>query len=261
MIWAFASPEPAFVAQVKSRKVGRRYHQLREIPAVLHTCRESRNEFLETDDPNDISLQRRRLAHPVYKLHFREGSTRNGLRGRFMSSDTDTFWPLEIDTIGHAFANHFVNPSLSPVLRHLTITRCSLDEWELKSLIDKVPTLGTLTFALSASYYSRFGSLLPEINGELNINGFPTVWQNHLQSYRSKFNTLLKKMAPKYPKLNTLKVKWRFQDQIIANEGIKLLPPPEEDPFKELDREMNRISRRKIKEKRERKQAKDRSSL
>jgi hypothetical protein len=93
-IWGMAAPEPAFIVQVPRGKAGKGYTYTRAVPAVLHACRESRNEYL---DPGlsecQESVNRRRKVHPVYKLSFHssDGSREAPV---YFSSDIDTFCGL-----------------------------------------------------------------------------------------------------------------------------------------------------------------------
>ncbi|KAE8452549.1 hypothetical protein EG329_000452 [Mollisiaceae sp. DMI_Dod_QoI] len=106
IIWALVAPAPAIIIQRKSTVKGRRFHFSRAVPTVLHVCRESRMEYLETGS-SDETLERRRAAHPLYKLYFRNRSKKSA--GVYMDMDIDSFWgkhyrcsPQFLRTFGHS---------------------------------------------------------------------------------------------------------------------------------------------------------------
>ncbi|CZR66216.1 uncharacterized protein PAC_16117 [Phialocephala subalpina] len=99
LIWAFAAPAPATVAQryshVGSMK-GNRWTYLDRaggVPALLHACQDSRKEYLEDDGEYDVEATVvRRRGHPVYKSILTLGIEHRG--GAYISTDIDSFWPM-----------------------------------------------------------------------------------------------------------------------------------------------------------------------
>ncbi|KAF4636829.1 hypothetical protein G7Y89_g1247 [Cudoniella acicularis] len=89
IIWSFASPEPQLIVQRPSEKLPGRFTYRRKVPAVLHACRESRAEYLDTGREEDKdSAAARRRQHPIYRLYFQ---TRFRSSQLFFSNDIDMF--------------------------------------------------------------------------------------------------------------------------------------------------------------------------
>ncbi|KUJ13510.1 uncharacterized protein LY89DRAFT_737489 [Mollisia scopiformis] len=161
-IWSFAAPEPSLVVQCSSRIRDRSFHYARAIPAVLHAFRESRLEYLETDDPKDQSLQLRRAAHPVYKLHFQQDLPQNsgsdGPRashaGWYMSTDFDTLCGrLYLQQESGLFVD-IGEFGVAATLKHLAVTVHRVSSHlqdRIESLRTGFPVLETLTFMFSES--------------------------------------------------------------------------------------------------------------
>lgn len=72
-IWSFVELEPAVIVQYMTREKDVQYKFSRSIPPVLHACRESRFEFLDTgvegEKKNGMDVVHKQ-AHPTYKLYF-----------------------------------------------------------------------------------------------------------------------------------------------------------------------------------------------
>jgi hypothetical protein len=96
-IWGFGAPDPYLVAQEEFLNFKYRFSYNRPVPAVLHACRESRQEFLESDDTSaDGPPAIRRRDHPVYNISFhREKHSSSPI---FFSA-IDSFWGYQYSTV------------------------------------------------------------------------------------------------------------------------------------------------------------------
>jgi hypothetical protein len=83
IIWRLTTPDPCVIIQYRSRKIKSRFVYKRKVPPVLHTCAESRTEFLDTG----TTTKENRI---VYSLQFR--SERLRCSPVFLSFQIDSFW-------------------------------------------------------------------------------------------------------------------------------------------------------------------------
>jgi hypothetical protein len=199
---------------------------------VLHACRESRNEFLETDDAsNDVILARRRRAHPVYKLHIIDDEqTQHKPSPVFFSCDVDTLWPWS-HMPGDRFSYPFSGTACLDIandLKHLALPWkfISWSDWDWWNA--QFPKLESVTILQSDKRWdprvkqSVIVDYPPEIDGQLSIIGIPEsqksyrLGMHHSRQLQERFEE--QKLHRKLPLL-----KLRFENQFIVNEG--LIPP------------------------------------
>ncbi|CZR52584.1 uncharacterized protein PAC_02461 [Phialocephala subalpina] len=219
MVWALAAPEPATVAQRKSRVKGRDFYYLRPggVPALLHACKESRYEYLE-EDTNDkdakAEIESRRRKHPVYKLFFRKYSKTSA--GAYMSVDVDTFWAM-----------HFEFEAASSV-KHLAVTYSDFSRVALWSF----ESLESLTVLVEEKeLLERFGgpitypaevdsqmTQLSDMNLAIIVSGRQFVMGLTMSIIHGE-NT----------KFGSLPLKWRYERQFIRAENLRI-PEIEDGP-------------------------------
>ncbi|KUJ13506.1 uncharacterized protein LY89DRAFT_687578 [Mollisia scopiformis] len=222
------------------------------VPAVLQACRESRHEFLE---PGDVtSLERRREAHPLYKLYFQnEDKTDAGI---YFCAELDCFWGMRdkliIHTPGTVRPPQFADMTamlavtgLDQILKNLAVP----DWWigsilidgepsqrlpfggfsrvDLMHLIEVLPCLETLTLVVTEEFLCRepetrdeLVNYDPEINGELDDTRMSRLQRAVVHNVKGLAMTLkiLKKLAPQKNWPKTLK--FRFDRQMMENEGF-----------------------------------------
>lgn len=246
-IWGFAAPDPCVVVQCDSFNPIVRYRYVRDggkVPGVLHACRESRNEFLETDDAsNDVTLARRRRAHPVYKLYFIDDRrTRRKTGPVFFSCDVDTFWPLN-HKVGDRDSHSFSGTALLDIaknLKHLALLWqfISWSDWDWWNA--RFPKLESLTvLQWDKRWDPRSKKYLnidcpPEIDGQLCMIGMPEHQKAYLQALMRRSKELQDKFEEQKLDQKFPLVKLRFENQFIVNEGI-VLPQAPQDPIDDLE--------------------------
>ncbi|KAF8856446.1 hypothetical protein BDZ45DRAFT_691821 [Acephala macrosclerotiorum] len=211
-VWAFASPGLAVIIQKMSRVRGRRFHFDRAVPAVLHTCRESREMFLDggEGDKKKTSSKKgkgdegakkyRKRDHPVYKFCFRNQSPKSG--GAFFSAGIDSFWGMQY----HGKRG---------------ITNLNV-----------LPNLGTLTVLIPEAelFFGRhgrdvqMGSYEPEVNGELDDSDSASARGHHVS--KAKLLTKeLDKLKILHPDKSFPVLKFRWEKQFVEVENLNVPKP------------------------------------
>jgi len=234
-IWGFAAPDPRVIVQSGSSHPKGRHPYVRDgskVPGVLHACRESRNEFLETDDAsNDVTLARRRRAHPVYKLHIIDDEqTQHKPSPVFFSCDVDTLWPLN-PLLGNRFNYPFSGTACLDIakdLKHLALhwQFISWSDWDWWSA--QFPNLESVTILQEDRPWDPRNRKVvtvdcpPEIDGQLSIIGIPESQKSYLLGMRSSRH-LQKRFEEQKLHRKLPLIKLRFKNQFIVNEG--LIPP------------------------------------
>lgn len=224
-IWTLLAPPPAVIIQRLSSKKGRQFRFIREIPVVLHVCRESRIEYLETNDPTDTSLKRRQNAHPVYKLYF-GNSTKTGCK--VFMSNFDSVW-----TTWPSLKAKWMKPQ--PSLKHLFIDLPSNPPTSAYyiELNERFPKLEVITFIISLkllggrSIIGQWSSYGPEMDGEMDEANLRCP----LTSYFLNFKYACKSSYAIAEKLgiargvrqdgNFAVLKFRIEEQFMENENIR----------------------------------------
>lgn len=213
-----------------------------KVPAVLHACKESRAEFLDTGakeetgkGKKDGGLTRRQREHPVYKLSFYARSARTS-RPVYFSASHDSLWgDAKIDTFHQGRINVVTSLDIAPTLTHLI--------WEpftavdLRDLLAKFPRLETLTI-LVRNYMIPI--LRPELDGQLDDRGYSTEQLrliNNEVNQRTANTQLLAVMESEKTEMKMPVLKYRFRSQFLTNEGLAL-PIRPEDPLSEFDQGM-----------------------
>ncbi|CZR52581.1 uncharacterized protein PAC_02458 [Phialocephala subalpina] len=263
MIWALVAPEPAVVVQARSRNPGRQFHYIRSggVPAVLHTCQESRAEYIQTDDPKEAdALARRRRAHPVYKLYSDQGKrTRNGQRGFYMDVDHDSMWGLyRTDDSPHWSyifdgSPRFIvgHPSLKSTLKHLIIAWNEVEGNDrIRYMVIDFPALETLTIVLPEWQLSQDGT----ISVPCDLDG--TLVAEMLQQYAFNFLTRVEDAITDFqdrweidtPEKGYPDVTIRVDKGFINTKHIEL-PEPLKNPLEDMMKEMKGIKTRRTKAK------------
>lgn len=255
--------------QVDSKSIVGGYHYIRSgppVPALLHTCRESRYEYIEVEDPEDESqktLPRRRSAHPVYKLCFAGTgrSTRKAKKGVYMELNWDTLWATPtlnspMAGLQHRFSGlMFISRSrFADRLTSLTLSPYTILDKELQLLLSRFTALKTLTMLVTKDLlrlngYETSKVVIPaENNNQLDLQAlinhhiigpgtYSLVnWQNHqiqiFQAYSSA-----------HPGQTMPELLWRFEEQLLEKEGFTFPALEEEDPLKYMELEMAETDR------------------
>lgn len=231
MIWAMAEPTPAIVAQRKSGIEGRAYYYLRSggVPAVLHVCQESRQEYLEIETNDKVikaEIEYRRRKHPIYKLCFR---THNKLSpGVYFSVDVDTFWPA---TKGRSRARERAVLELSNAgsLKYLAITASLYKDLGGSRLIDVIslfPSLETMTILADEAHVLEVNqSSSPlvykqEVDGRWNTSGI--VLPDLARYARACIFYDVPIIRKKFPEKSIATIKFRFERQFIRAENLDI---------------------------------------
>ncbi|KAF8856438.1 hypothetical protein BDZ45DRAFT_476494 [Acephala macrosclerotiorum] len=226
MVWTLAAPEAATVAQRKSRVKGRGWRYLRPdgVPALLHTCKESRYEYLETetDDKEAKSeIESRRRKHPIYKLCFRDEDPKSA--GAYMSMDIDTFWvkcfrPELANSLKHLVATYAdFNTMAAPVWRFDSLESLTiLVEEEI--LLERAPAPAPIEYPPEVD--GQFTELDQVLDSALMvvITGKMALVAIAMQIF-GMYNS----------KVQSLSVKWRHERQFIRAENLDI-PEIEQDP-------------------------------
>lgn len=235
-IWGLAAPEGVIVVQRESQTPGRRFVYIRSIPGVLHACRESRTEYLETDDPTDKTLQRRQKAHPVYKLHCQEGTVRSrvGKPAVFISTDVDTFYGQHYrgkvvgrDRWTYNFYSGIADLSIAKDLKHLAVSDHIFNASAFETIREKFPALERLT--LFVAFYPSPERLDPtstlvyeaEVDGQLNELTFQSIhpyYSSVIGTRMGYAKEALQQLYEKNPTKTFPEIKWRFRGQVIPEE-------------------------------------------
>lgn len=240
-IWGYAAPEPMTVIQRESEKTKGRFTYRRKPPAVLHACRESRLEYLDTDETSDnASIARRRKDHPVYKLWFQEKRLRSV--PAYFSVDVDAFY-------GRQYEGKTAKGSGSSHYSHrIEICWGGIAELEiasfLKLLVIEPPYHGYFTGAYFRVRFPRLevltllyrstdirhwrwpiGSVFVEpgqmtdIDGEMDMNvmspELAAEYKAHKKSYQNKIDLEL----AAFPNWTPPTLKMRFREKFIENEN------------------------------------------
>jgi hypothetical protein len=246
-IWGFAAPNPCVVVQRESLKTNVRFRYIRDggkVPGVLHACRESRNEFLEKDGA-DLTLARRRREHPVYKLYFHTRSARTS-RPVFFSPDVDTFWPM--DYVSSTLRRRSVycysgatDLDVAQEVKHMAIesqfnTWVNYPNWYAA----RFPKLESLTVLFPGSCLDPDTEMMvpikyrPEVDGQMSLDGRLEADQPGISEFIFYLEALREAMKWPQSDWNLPRVKLRFRDQLIENEGVEI-PEPAQDPLDDLE--------------------------
>jgi hypothetical protein len=234
-IWGFAPPEPVTVIQRVSEKNNTRFTYRRKPPAVLHACRESRQEYLDTDEGTEsASVARRRKEHPVYKLYFQAERTR--CTPAYFSVDIDSFYGREY--LGKSKRKQNV-PTWS--MRHQWGGISELDiANSLKHLVikpahwhdighyfrERFPKLEVVTILWRSALLVHIGPPLwqyvrskppPEINGEMDLNAMPPKFRSDFITRKSHYEQRLAEAKVSHPEWTPPIVRMRFEEQFLAN--------------------------------------------
>ncbi|KAE9376085.1 hypothetical protein N431DRAFT_481233 [Stipitochalara longipes BDJ] len=239
-IWGFAVPEPCVVVQWESKNANTRFQYIRDggkVPAVLHACKESREEFLEKNDgEHDPTLDRRRRNHPVYKLSFIDQSrTHRYPRPVFFAADYDSFWgqPYGYSRTQHDSLVGVGQLDIAPNLKHLVWKKYI----DIEDALRHFPKLETVTLLLDderAPSQLPFSSkrikitMGPEVNGRLDESAlvgddlaFFNVFWGYVQRNLAQWVTKPHNFRKPFPRF-----KYRFERQFIENERIELPAEP-----------------------------------
>jgi hypothetical protein len=235
-IWGYAPPEPMTVLQRVSKFNKSRFTYHRKPPAVLHACRESRLEYLDTDEGSDsASIARRRKEHPVYKLFFQN----RGLRGTlaYFSVDMDTFYGREYEgkvtkkTPHYAMSRTWggiLELEIAKSLKHLTIK----EPWYMTASYFRqgFPKLEVLTILLELSKYWEYSVLPggagvtrqflvppPEINEQMDIDGMSQYYRTRLGDYKKRNQREFDLEKKDHPEWTPPIFRLRFDEQFLAN--------------------------------------------
>ncbi|KAH6682644.1 hypothetical protein B0J14DRAFT_673019 [Halenospora varia] len=229
-IWGYAAPEPQLIVQRRSEKNNSRFTYRRKVPAILHACRESRLEYLDTGKQEDqASADRRRQSHPLYKLCFQSDRVRSS--PVYFSNDIDMFYGAEdpgkmgfrraewrqrqFDIKYHGMTELDISDSL----KHLVIEVGELTERGdlIARLIHQgFPKLEKLTCLVKPGAYHwppvRPG---PEVDGAMDLDSLQVVFYRRV--YNENKNRLTdmfeRTCSADYPHWTPPTLKFRFREQ------------------------------------------------
>ncbi|TVY47940.1 hypothetical protein LCER1_G009375 [Lachnellula cervina] len=211
-IWGYAAPEPMTVLQRPSRKSDGRFTYRRKPPAVLHACRESRLEYLDTGEGSEsLSVARRRKEHPVYKLCFENEGLRctpaypgkSVKKARGGTQDGNTL-----------IMGGIMELDIAKTVKHLAIKSTPCKNFG-SFLRNGFPQLESFTILFGPWCYK--GHMVPEVDGQMNVagldDGLGTRWRQVLQDY-------LDTERISHPQWTPPGLKIRFHEQFLANDNI-----------------------------------------
>jgi len=233
-IWGYAAPEPVAVIQRISEKNNTRFTYRRKPPAVLHVCKESRQEYLDTDEgPESASTARRRKEHPVYRLFFSAARTR--CSAALFSVDVDMFYGREYagtnradwksptwHSIRHGWGG-ISELDIAKYLKHLVLKTPGLYCPDFGQYFrERFPKLETLTILfpqimLSSWPSNRVPDVPPEVGGQMNITELRSNSRLEFQSRKLKYEQVFAQEQADHPEWTPPVVLLRFQEQFIAN--------------------------------------------
>jgi hypothetical protein len=203
----------------------------------------------KNDGSVDITLERRRREHPVYKLCFID----HGGRARrtpahatspvFFSTDIDILWAQR-----RVFRPRYLyNPvpalsklDIAPELKHFVWS----DKIMVEDTVKMFPKLESITTLLpderrapagpSSRWMRRKIVPGPEVNGVLDDATLSPGDLRFVDEFRGFARAWLKQFKKRHPGKTPPAYKHRFEKQYIEAEGIKF-PTPPEDPLAEFD--------------------------
>lgn len=194
LIWGHATPASSTITE--SYNYGNpltfTWKRASGIPAVLHACRESRYEYLDTSTSPLSPLQpspphRYQAAHAKYRLYFLEeeyieDDEKHTVQGCFVSLDTDTL-----------SLHRTQNCPLATIMRNVTIHYHIVDPAVTKDILLELaadyPALESLTLLIPHDYFRcRVGHRnAPKSPSFLSIEDVREIWERErsIPSYMS----------------------------------------------------------------------------
>jgi hypothetical protein len=230
-IWGYAAPEPMTIIQRVSEKNNTRFTYRRKPPAVLHACRESRMEYLDTDEgPESASVARRRKEHPVYKLFFKAGRMR--CSPAYFSVDIDSFYGRKycgkarnhVRSMFHGWGG-IAELDIAKPLKHL-IVKYHSDDRRGEFFRRKFRNLETFTILFPECMLRNWFLLAsepamlpapPEIDGQVNLEGMHHYHRQDFNSAMSYTRLCFDKEKALHPEWTPPVLKFRMDVQFLAN--------------------------------------------
>ena len=257
-IWGMVELEPCIITQHKTGKSKPMFKFPRLIPAVLHTCRESRYEFIEPNDelpkvrwgwwgrknrnPSQALVSNWKRDHPTYKLFFTGKDQKSISKPVLFSVDIDTLWGshcLAKKPISFRYVNR----------RGVTITMTShysgLTDMNIASRLEKLTMYVDFNFIGILPYFTNLKELTllypsyvyehrdpiipfaygrpilgPEINGEINTFGLPMVFRAYVAHECERVSHFIAQMVLARPEYTPPVIKFRTAEQYAAAEGL-----------------------------------------
>lgn len=252
-IWSMVELEPCVITQCMTGKRRPMFKFPRSIPAILRTCRESRYEFLDSNnykphynqfrrwrnqDPDDGQVVIHKRDHPTYKLFFTGNSQKHISLPVFLSTEIDTFWGCHcIKEPGISFSYtkptgeiltydcHYSRFAQMDIVSRLENVVMYTD-FNFIGILPYLPCLKNLTFVYSSYLYDSrdpifphtFGRpiLGPEVEGEISTEGLPWAFRRQLEYDRHRIADLISQLAARYPDLASPVIKFRAVEQYVA---------------------------------------------
>lgn len=195
----------------------------------------------------------------------RRGPGRNSERGCYISAEIDSLW--DCTKTPHPW-NEIDLRSMKeqPVfhkLKHLTINHGKINSRTILKLEVSFPKWETLTVVVSECYlehgghqsnkYAGWGyarlpevvTLPTEVDGQKDFADYDIPRDFFLKTLRVNQQQVAaahNDFYTEYPEKKVFSIKWRFQTQVVEKEGIQMPGPVEEDPLKEMTRQMKLIA-------------------
>lgn len=243
-IWSLVTLNPSVIAMReagKSDKTGEtipKYRFTRTIPAVLHACRESRYEFLDTNEEENGTALVRKRDHPTYKAYFTGvGHVSSPV---LFSQEIDRMWGMICHWSVPIFYEYIDTNHESVIIEcdYFGLTRLELTaklerldlylDRNILGILPEFPSLKVLTFLVPIFIYESLemddqqnsgGTLVrPEVNGEINTEGLHSDVDDYIKSEREAIDFQLVPLINGNPEWTPPIILLRAVEQYVASE-------------------------------------------